>query len=509
MLTATLFAGCATQTQTKAEPAPAAVKESSTKSGYGPAYTTFERNGLTYVKGSVAYPTGMLSSSSLLLEKVVPEEVMVGTPYRVEYTLRNLSDVTLKDVVVTDVVGSNFRLSDSAPAADGVEGETATWLLGEIAPGGTRNILLNASSPEEGYATTCSSVTFVPSYCETIRVVRADLQLVLDLTPSVILCDEIPARITVTNTGSSRLTDVVVQDSLPSGLMTVSGQSAISLDAGTLNPGESKSFDLKLKASSTGRYEASPVANSAQGISAEDAGAVVVSAPSLAVSCDAPAERFIGRPVDVCFQVENLGSAASANTVLKVDIPAGANFQGATAGGTVIGSQVVWKLGRLAPEGNAEVCATFTASQAGLLAFNGSLEGDCATTVSTVCRTRIAGIPAILLEVIDLEDPIEVGSNQTYQIVVTNQGSAPATNVQVTATLEDKQSYVSSSGSSQARVAGKVIELSPVPSIAPREKATWNIVVRAVEAGDIRFSVELQSDQITRPVRETEATNQY
>ncbi|NDV62395.1 DUF11 domain-containing protein [Puniceicoccales bacterium CK1056] len=511
LASAVVLTGCATQQSSKstkpAEPAPA--KKTVAKSGYGPAYTTFDRNGVNYTKGAVAYPTGILSSSSLLLEKVVPSEVMVGAPYQVSYTLRNLSDVTLKDVVLTDVVGSNFRLSDAAPAADAVDGDTATWMLGEIAPGGTRNVILKASSPEEGYATTCSAVTFVPSYCETIKVVRADLELVLDLVPAVTVCDPIPARITVRNSGSSRLTNVVVTDALPSGLATADGQTRISLNAGDLNPGESKAFDLDLKASSTGRYEASPVANSAQGISAEDMGSVVVSAPSLMVSCEAPSERFIGRPISVCYQVKNTGNATSSNTVLTVPVPAGATFQGATGGGNLSGNAVVWNLGSIAAEGVTEVCATFTGKQAGMVSFSGSVQGNCAPVASTVCRTEVTGIPAILLEVIDLEDPIEVGSNQTYQIVVTNQGSAPATNVRVTAQLEDEQSYVTSSGTTSARASGQTIVMNAVPSIAPGANATWQVVVKALSEGDIRFSVQLESDQMGRPVRETEATNQY
>ncbi|NBD38239.1 MAG: DUF11 domain-containing protein [Verrucomicrobia bacterium] len=512
-----LLSGCATQTATTdsasepepaSEPAPTRTSEFS-DSGYGPAYTTFERDGILYVKGSTAYPTGILSSSSLLLEKVVPQEVMVGAPYRVEYTLRNLTDVTLGDVVLEDVVGGNFNLSDSAPAADAMDGNTATWLLGDMPPGATRNVILRASSPEEGFAEICSRVTFVPVHCEQIRVVRADLELVLDLMPQGILCDPIPSTITVRNTGSSRLTDVTISESLPSGLTTLDGLSTISIPVGTLDPGQSESFDVDLKAARTGSFEVSPEATSAQGVRAQDMDTTMLAAPELVISCDSPAERFIGRPVNVCLQVENSGDAPSNMTVVSMAVPAGASFQGATGGGTLVGNEVVWNVGSLAPGGNLELCATFTGSIPSMLTFTSTAEGDCADPVSSTCRTELTGIPAILLEVIDLEDPIEVGANQTYQIVVTNQGTAPATNVQVVATLEDEQRYVSSSGSSSASASGQRITMRPVAAIAPGDKAVWEVVVEALAAGDIRFSVEIESDQIQRPVRETEATNQY
>ena len=47
-------------------------------------------------------------------------------------------------------------------------------------------------------------------------------------------------------------------------------------------------------------------------------------------------------------------------------------------------------------------------------------KGVCAEAAAS-CETKVEGIPAILLEVIDLEDPIEVGAQTTYEIKVTNQ----------------------------------------------------------------------------------------
>ena len=50
---------------------------------------------------------------------------------------------------------------------------------------------------------------------------------------------------------------------------------------------------------------------------------------------------------------------------------------------------------------------------------------------------------------------------------------------------------------------------SPLASLAPKAKAEWRVVVRAADEGDVRFAVEMTSDELTSPVRETEATNLY
>ena len=110
---------------------------------------------------------------------------------------------------------------------------------------------------------------------------------------------------------------------------------------------------------------------------------------------------------------------------------------------------------------------------------------------------------------VDLDDPVEVGGNVTYVITATNDGSAPDHNLRVVCQLEDKLNYVSSSGSSEASMMGRTISFTQVRTLAPKTKATWRIICKAVAPGGVRFKVTLTSDVLTRPVEETEATYLY
>ena len=70
----------------------------------------------------------------------------------------------------------------------------------------------------------------------------------------------------------------------------------------------------------------------------------------------------------------------------------------------------------------------------------------CADAVNASAETDVKAIPAVLLEVVDVTDPVEVGTRTTYVITVTNQGSAPSTNIEIVCNLEENVRYVSSSG---------------------------------------------------------------
>lgn len=134
-----LGAGCACQQQRtvyKPAPAPTVAPRAETKpeTGYGPSYTTFERNGVKYVRGSLGFPSGLRDGSGLLLEKIVPAEVMAGQPFTYEYKVTNLTPCEVREVLLQDFMSPNFKMTASDPRADEAGAGKATWRLGEIAP---------------------------------------------------------------------------------------------------------------------------------------------------------------------------------------------------------------------------------------------------------------------------------------------------------------------------------------------------------------------------------------
>jgi uncharacterized repeat protein (TIGR01451 family) len=121
----------------------------------------------------------------------------------------------------------------------------------------------------------------------------------------------------------------------------------------------------------------------------------------------------------------------------------------------------------------------------------------------------VAGVPGVLLEVGDVDDPVEVNGRTAYVITVTNQGFAVSTNIKIVCVLEENVKYLSSSGVTSGTLEGNTITFAPLASLPPKAKATWKVAVTAIKAGDSRFKVTMITDQLTRPVEETEATRVY
>lgn len=515
VMAALLLAGCAQQQQQAnhshgAAPTPAPAKSAPARTdGYGPSYTTYEADGSKFIKGSMAFPSGKLEGSGLLLEKVVPAEAMIGVPFTYRYEVKNLTPYPLHQVSVTDRVTSNFSASSADPKPSNVNGGLATWNLDTLEPNQTKVITVTGSASEEGTITTCGWATYSPILCEPIKILKPALQLVKKLTPEATICDPINMTLTVRNSGSSTLHDVTVSDELPAGLTTADGRTSVNVPVGRLAPGESKDIPVALKAGRPGKFDNTAKATSKEGVSAQASASTVVRQALLQLSCTAPAERYLGRPGDFCFKISNTGDAACGDAVVEATIPAGVTVQSTTGGGTAANGKVTWRVGTLGAGESKEVCVTVVSANAGQVSVNASATCGCAAPATTSCQTVYRGIAAVLLEVVDANDPIEVGANEVYEVIVTNQGSAPLTNVKIVSKLDDAQEFVSGTGTTAVSGSGKTVTYAVVGSIAPKAKASWKVTIKALKAGDARFDTILTSDQTERSVEETESTHQY
>ncbi|MFK7962199.1 MAG: hypothetical protein AB8G96_16935 [Phycisphaerales bacterium] len=461
---------------------------------------------MQYVR--MAYPTGDASTSAVGIEKGFPTQVRAGSPFSYEIIVTNLTGLTLESVTVNDAPNAGMRMLGADPSADMSMGG-ATWNLGSLAPGEQRTIRVEAQADAEGEVGTCASVSYNSTLCATVPVVRPAIELTKSGPAEVLECEPINYTMTVSNTGTATVRGLELRDDLQDGLRAADGSSVISAMIDRLDPGESRNFAAVAEATRTGNFSNTATV-SGDGLSA-DSGTVNtrVVKPMLEISHECRGEQYANRPICYDIVVRNIGDGEARDTVITQNLPAGTSFRSASNGGASVGNNVTWSLGTLAP--GQEVVLESCVSPAAIGSYESVITANafCSDAAASTCNTEVKGIPAILLEVIDEIDPVQVGEETIYVITVTNQGTARDTNVRIVATLEDTQEAVSATGTTRADIRGATIACDPVPVLLPGEVAEWRIRVRGVGAGDVRFAVDMTSDELTRSVNETEATNVY
>lgn len=458
---------------------------------------------------AVYWPTGQRSTSVMLLEKFSPNPVWLNKPYEYQLRVTNISSQTLNNVVLLEKLADGYKLNGTNPKAQQLPDGRLQWPLGNMAPGSNHVVRLHGVATRLGKLENCMSVHYDLNACMQIEVVQPEIKLTKTAPQEVMLCDPINMQLTVSNTGSGNAENVVIIDKLPDGLVTLDGQRAVQINVGSLPAGTSRQANLSVKAQRTGTFTNNATANADGGLTANASSTTKVVAPKLVVTKTGPDMRFAGRPIQYTLTVQNTGDGMARNATLVDQVPVGLKFLKASDNGQLANNLITWQLGDLKPNEKREVSTVLVGTQLGEVENVAQASAYCADDALAKIRTKVAGIPAILLEVVDEVDPVEVGQTTTYMIRVTNQGSLAGTNIVIKCELEDEMEYVSASGSTNANAAGKTITMSPVPSLAPKQQAVWKVVIKAVASGDVRFGVQMTSDQIDRPVLETEATNFY
>lgn len=387
------------------------------------------------------------------------------------------------------------------------------WYVGHLSPGQTRTLTLNGTAPQSGQLATCTTVAYQPTICLVTEVVKPALRLERIAPEQADACEEITITYRVTNVGTGEATGIVVEEQLPEGQLVADRQQQqrnVRFELNELDEGESEEFTVRTRFEKRGTYRGQATATDEYGVkvqSEEDVTQVV--APELAVELTAPEQAFTARPVNYTIRVTNNGDGPANDLNVKLTLPQGGRSIQASNGGQVSGNQLTWNnLQVLQPGESIELRTGIEASQEGAVSATVTADADCAQPASDTAQTALQAVGSLLLEVVDTNDPVPLNSNEIYRIKVTNQGDKADTNIRFVVTLPDEMDYADSRAAVQPQVQGKTITIT-IPRIEPKGSETIEIQAKALSAGDVRFKVEMTSDQLTSPVMETEATQLY
>lgn len=513
-LTAVAAAGCASHEEpvrepVAAKPAPERVVEVR-REAYQPG--TLQRPNLSaeWNWNGQALPTGDPATSVVTIEKISPATVNVNQEY--DYTIRvtNIAKtLDLVDVAVLDALpeeGYEFRSAD--PVGE-ISGRMLRWTLGSLPPGASREISVRGRATREGSVGKCAFVEYTPRVCVATQVVAPALELERFAPAAIVQCDDIPLRFVIRNPGSGPATNVRIADELPDG-WTVAGSRTLRFDVGTLAPGESRELTAMARSARTGEFVVRARAVGDGDLDAEASAKVAVRKPELEITTVASKETpLLGTGTVFTVTVRNVGDWPARDFVLSDTVSGAEDIVAVSHGGRVAGTEVSWSLGDLEPGAKHAVSFTVKRSTEGAVVAQAAANAYCAEAVSAAARTLYQGIPAVLVEVVDDSDPLPIGSNTTYTITVTNQGSAADTDIVVRCGWEDAMEFVTASGATRPTQAGRDLTFGALNSLAPKDVAVWKVTLRGVKDADTRFTVTVDTHETDRPIQETEATRVF
>jgi uncharacterized repeat protein (TIGR01451 family) len=446
----------------------------------------------------------------ITIEKTAPQEVQVGKAARFELHLRNTGTVVAQGVEVHDFVpeGTQF-VSANPPATPNARGELV-WTLGALKPGDEATIEVELTPITEGEVGSVAFVTLRAEAGARSRVTRPDLTLQVTAAKQVMIGSDVQLSIKVGNPGTGPATGVVIEEHVPPGLKHAAG-AELEFEVGTLKPGETRELELTLTAAQAGRLVNQLVVRADGNLHEEAQCELEVIAPALAITMEGPSKRYLERQATYTVSVSNPGTAPAKDVELVTRLPKGLKFVKANNAGHYDpqAHAVVWSLEELPPEETGTVMLTAIPVEPGeqVLRAEGRAKQNLAD--EEVQRTVVEGLAALLFEVIDVADPIEVKGETQYQIRVMNQGSKAADNVRLAALLPPELKFVSADGPTRHINKGQQVIFEPLGRLAPKADTAYRIVVQGVQPGDVRMKIQLQAEDLEQPIMKEESTRVY
>jgi uncharacterized repeat protein (TIGR01451 family) len=447
---------------------------------------------------------------SLSIRKIAPAEVQVNHAAVFTTRIKNVGKITAYGVKITDYVPRGARLESAHPEFIRTPTGAIQWELVALEPGEEASVSMKVTPLTEGEIGSVATVSFATR--ASVRTVSTKPQLTIRQTfnKTALIGETVLVNIVVSNPGSGDATGIVIEADIPTELSHVAGNE-LEYQIGTLRPGQSKQLQLRLLAKTAGLIQNMLTVRGKGQIENRSIEPMRIVAPALQVSLRGPAIRYLDRQTTYSVDVVNPGTASARNVELVAYLPKGLKFVATDHHGEYDNSEhaVYWKLEELPPQIGDSVKLTAIAIEPGEQKVRLEGTADLGVRARFEHVVRVQSVPELEFSVQDTADPIELGSDTTYEIKVVNRGTRTATGVQIAALFPQALKPIQGGGPSDVRIEGQTALFSPLQLLAPGAEAVFRVKAKAIAPGDNVIRVQISSDDKTTPVTKEESTRVY
>jgi hypothetical protein len=231
----------------------------------------------------------------------------------------------------------------------------------------------------------------------------------------------------------------------------------------------------------------------------------------LDVEIAGPKLRYLDRKAIYTVKVTNPGDAAATEVAVSHKVPNGFKFVSADGSGKFdeVTKTIRWAIGEIGSGVSKELKCELIASGAG--DFSHAITATAARGVSAEksFATRVEGLAALAMEVADSDDPVEVGSDTTYEIRVTNTGSKDETDLKLVCTIPPLMKFKAADGPGKFDIVDGQVVFDVLKRLPARGDVIYKVTVTAKQKGDARFKATLTAGGLTEPVTRQESTRIY
>ena len=421
----------------------------------------------------------------------------VGQECSLELVVKNTSQTVVRSVMTEAVIPSNVEIVEARPAAaDGAE--MPTWTFGEMQPGQSRSVMLKVIPKTRGDVRLDAYVRLTGAASSQFSVQEPMIGVVVSGPKEIEVGQQVGYIVRVSNPGTGLANNVIIQAAIPEGLEHRSG-SLLTIEIGTLNPGESRQARLSLTAVEGGEQQLAVRVIADGGLSDQTTTPIAVAEPQLALNLVGPKEPMAGRAEEYKLSVSNSGSVQSTNVRAKYVIPEGCTFVSADRGGKFveIDNAVEWFVGTLQPNDASDFTVTLKATDAGQVVHKAGVMSERGQVTSCALASNVIGTAVLNMKITADHRQLRVGEEIHWEVKVQNTGTRAATNVGVSCELPAGFEFIDAEGPTKFIAENGVLIFRSIPAIDAESDTRIVIHGRCTREGSQSLRLRVASESIT------------
>ena len=421
----------------------------------------------------------------------------VGQMCDVELVVKNTSQTVVRSVMTEAVIPENVAVVEARPAA--AEGaEMPTWTFGELQPGQSRSVMLKVIPKTRGDVRLDAYVRLTGTSTSQFAVQEPMIGVVVSGPEEIEVGQQVGYIVRVSNPGTGLANNVIIQAAIPEGLEHRNG-SLLTIEIGTLNPGESRQARLSLTAVEGGDQQLAVRVLADGGLSDQTTTAISVAEPQLAVALAGPEAPMAGRSEDYKLSVSNSGSVQSTNVRAKYIIPGGCTFVSADRGGKFVevDNAVEWFVGTLQPNDSSDFTVTLKAGETGEVVHKAGVMSERGQVTTCILASDVIGTAVLNMKIAADHRELRVGQEIRWEATVRNSGTREATNVGVSCELPAGFEFIDAEGPTKYIAENGVLIFRSIGSIDAETDVKIVIHGRCTREGSQRLRLRVASESIT------------
>ena len=443
----------------------------------------------------------------LKIEKIAPPNATLNQPMVYTIVIRNVGDSAANAVVVEDQIPMGTKLSGTIPRAE-LTGKKLIWRLGTIKPGDLKEIQVKVVPVAEGQVGSVATVNFTAEVASRTTIASPKLSVKLTAAPQVRVNETVMLNFVVANNGSVDAHRVVLRNLIPENLKLPDvAERDLEYDMGTLPAGKSQTVQLPLTAVRPGKVVNRAVISVDGASAVEQQVEINVIGQIIGLSRHGQTNWFVGRPVEFENRLTNNSLNPTNNTIVTESLPNTVEFVSATEGGRFDARQrtVTWHVPHLDPNQTLSLKIKVTPKAIGNHAGSVQISENNRKGAATDYQFRAIGTSDLKIEFSEKAEAYSKDEQFTTRMVIRNKGSGAASNVAIRVTLPAELQFINVRGPASHTTSGREIIFEPINEIGGQGNVHFDLTLKAVQTGDSKLQVELQSDQFKKPLTHEEA----